>query len=99
MYMRRAVAAIAVIAAAGLPTVAVAAPASATPAVTALATRLAPKVPADNDGYPIKRCGPENDGEKVDTEDVEGGRHRFVCKFVDDLFGDDGWEWNEILLM
>jgi hypothetical protein len=99
--VRRPLAILALITAAVLPGAALTASATAASAVVtpAAPTRLSPRVPADSNGYPRQRCGPENDGQRVETEDAHGGRHLFVCKFVNDLFGPDGWEWNEILLM
>lgn len=57
-----------------------------------------PRVPADPNGIPRRYCGPENDGESVETEDVHGGRHGWICEHVTNITGEEFWEWKEVLL-
>lgn len=57
-----------------------------------------PIVPGDPNGVPRLRCGPENDGHHVTTEDAVGGKHAWICEHITNIQGEEYWEWTEILL-
>lgn len=50
--------------------------------------------PADPDGYPDKRCGPGNDGERVVTWDAEHKMRIMICSRVE-YMGHHYWWWQE----
>lgn len=56
------------------------------------------KVDAHPDGVPKKQCGPANDGEMVETEDIEGGRRLWICRHINPIFKEPYWEWSETVL-
>lgn len=69
----------------------------AEPAPAAAAMINAALEPADDEGRPLKPCGPANDGEAVTTVDMHGSQSRWICFHVNPIFQDPYWEWNEVI--
>ncbi|MFJ1459264.1 hypothetical protein [Nocardia sp. N2S4-5] len=54
---------------------------------------------ADPNGHPSLSCSRLNEGQKVATEDADGGQHHWVCRQYKDAWGHTYYEWTEILAM
>ncbi|WP_280335606.1 hypothetical protein [Nocardia wallacei] len=54
---------------------------------------------ADPNGNPTLSCSRLNEGQKVATEDADGGQHHWICRQYKDSWGHTYFEWTEVLGM
>lgn len=58
-----------------------------------VAHRSLPGTPGDRIGYPVKSCGPRNDGEQVSTITFEIGTNQYIVRNFRCTRVDGSWIW------